>query len=504
MAGRALRLCFSFAKSLPGVSALFNRSTIDFLLFEVLQIEASCGRGRYEDHDRESLTAVLDLAEKISVDHLWTHATKSDTDEPYLKEGQVHVLPEAIEALGVLKEAGFFSAHADYERGGMQLPVSVNNACNGMIKAGNVGTHGFMSLTRAAANLLNAHGTETQKKRLMQPMLDGEFFGTMCLSEPDVGSSLGDLRTQAEPNRDGTYSIKGNKMWISGGDHDAAGNIVHLVLARLPEAPKGVKGISLFAVPKFRVNDDGSAGEWNGVSVAGLNHKMGYRGISNCLLNFGETSPSIGTLVGEPHRGLIAMFHMMNEARISVGIGAAMLGAVGYHLSLAYAKERKQGRQLSEKNLDSAPVAIINHPDVRRMLIKQKAYVEGSIAVCLYAGSLVDRIEVADDKADVQRLSDLLSVLTPIVKAWPSEFALEANKLAIQVLGGAGYTRDFPLERLYRDNRLNLIHEGTNGIQALDLLGRKALMNDSRAFTALEAEIRATCESVDAKGAFAR
>ena len=484
------------------MDSLFDRAAIDFQLFEVFGIEGLCGSGRYADHDRESLSAVLDLAQRITEEHLFTHSEKSDIQEPYLKDNQVYVLPEVIEALTELKKAGFFSAHADYEYGGMQLPVSVNNACNGMIKGGNPGTHGFMSLTRAAANLLNVYGSEEQKRLLMKPMLEGRFFGTMCLSEPDVGSSLGDLKTRAEPSGDGSYSIKGNKMWISGGDHDAAENIIHLVLARLPDAPAGVKGISLFAVPKFKVNADGDPGEHNGINVAGLNHKMGYRAISNCLLNFGETDESIGTLVGEPNRGLVAMFHMMNEARISVGTGAAMLGAAGYHLSLKYAKERRQGRRLSEKNSAASPVAIINHPDVRRMLLKQKAYVEGGLALCLYAGTLVDQQMLSDNSEEIERLADLLNVLTPIVKAWPSEFALEANKLAIQVFGGAGYTRDFPMERLYRDNRLNPIHEGTNGIQALDLLGRKAVMNEGRAFQVLEETIRADLKLSEHQGQF--
>lgn len=481
-------------KIVLSMTGIIDRDSIDFLLFDVFAVEEYCGRGRYTDHDRESLTSVLDLAQTIAENDLWPHVQKADVEEPYLKDGQVYVLPEARTSLAVLRDAGFFSAHCDYPQGGMQLPVSVNNACNGMFKGANPSTHSFMSLTRAAANLLGAHGTDEQKKNYMKPMLEGRFFGTMCLSEPDVGTSLGDLRTKARPNGDGTFSISGNKMWISGGDHDAAENIIHLVLARLPDAPAGVKGISLFVVPKFVVEHDGSLGRRNGVAVAGLNHKMGYRGISNCLLNFGESEPAIGSLVGQPHQGLSAMFHMMNEARISVGIGAAMLGSVGYRLSLSYAKERKQGRRLSDRNPASEPVTLIQHPDVRRMLMKQKVYTEGAMALCLYAGTLIDRIAVANSEQEKSGLRDLLDVLTPVVKAWPSEFGLEANKLAMQVLGGYGYSREFPLERLYRDNRLNMIHEGTNGIQALDLLGRKALMNDGRSFKALIMEIEDTVE----------
>ncbi len=474
------------------MASIIDRRTIDFLLFDVLNVSGICGHGRFSDHDQESLSAVLDLAQKIAEEDLWPHSQKTDVEEPYLENGQVRILQEVKDAQGIFREAGFFSAHCDYELGGMQLPVSVNNACNGMFKGANVAAHSYMSLTRAAANLLEVHGNEEQKKLLMLPMLQGRYFGTMCLSEPDAGSSLSDLKTRAVQKEDGTFAITGNKMWISAGDHDASENIVHLVLARLPDAPAGVKGISLFAVPKVRVETDGSLGERNGVTVAGLNHKMGYRGVSNCLLNFGESKPAVGTMVGEPNRGLTAMFHMMNEARISVGIGAAMLGSVGYRIALDYAKERRQGRRFSEKEPTSKPVAIIEHPDVRRMLMKQKVYTEGAIALCLYAGMLVDRHAVANDEAERQRLTDLLDIVTPIVKAWPSEFGLEANKLAIQVLGGYGYTRDFPVEKLYRDNRLNMIHEGTNGIQALDLLGRKAIMNNGRAFDALVKEVQET------------
>jgi alkylation response protein AidB-like acyl-CoA dehydrogenase len=322
----------------------------------------------------------------------------------------------------------------------------------------------------------------------------------MCLSEPQAGSSLGDIKTRAIPQADGSYRIVGNKMWISGGEHDLSENIVHLVLARIEGAPVGVKGISLFIVPKFRVNDDGSLGARNGVRLAGLNHKMGYRGTVNTVLNFGE-APCSGDLVGQPNQGLACMFHMMNEARIGVGMGAAMLGYAGYLFSLDYARNRPQGRLVSNKDPDSKPVPIIEHTDVRRMLLQQKAYVEGGLALCLYCARLVDEQAIAEDPKVREPLHLLLEILTPMAKAWPSEFCLEANKLAIQVLGGYGYTRDYPVERYYRDNRLNPIHEGTNGIQALDLLGRKALMHNGAALKLLLARIAATVAATrDAPG----
>ena len=474
---------------------VIDRETIDFILFDVLKAEMVCTQGRFAIHDRSSLSAVLDLAEKISSDHLWPHAELADSQEPRLVDGQVHILPAAIDALNVLRTAGFFAARADVELGGMQLPACVSNAIDGILKAGNPSTHPYLSLTRAAANLLTKFGDEQQKTLLRDPMLNGRFFGTMCLSEPNAGSSLVDIKTRAEPINDRRYSITGSKMWISGGDHDASENIVHLVLARVPGSPAGVKGISLFAVPKYRVLADGTCGEPNHVCVAGLNHKMGLRGISNCLLAFGEKGPCEGTLVGKQNEGLVAMFQMMNEARIAVGIGGAMIASAAYRFAVGYARERKQGRKLGDKKPSFDPVPIIEHPDVRRMLLRQKSYSEGAIALCLYAGQVVDRIEICVDELERRRLENVLDILTPIVKAWPSEFGLEANKLAMQVLGGYGYARDFPVERLYRDNRLNMIHEGTNGIQALDLLGRKATRNDGEAFDALCEEMRPAIRS---------
>ena len=474
--------------------SVIDRETLAFQLYDVFGLERLCA-GRFADHDRTSLDAVLDLAERISTDHLWSHAAQADREEPELVNGRTIVLPAVVDALGVLRGAGFFVAHCDYELGGMQLPATVLFACNGMMKATNPATHAYMSLTRAAANLLAVHGNEAQRKVLMQPMLEGRFFGTMCLSEPDAGSSLADIRTRAEPREDGTYAITGSKMWISGGDQNISETIVHLVLARLPDALPGPKGISLFAVPRDHVRPDGTVGGPNGVVTAGLNHKMGYRGTTNCLLSFGADAPAVGTLVGEPGAGLSCMFHMMNEARISVGIGGAMLGLAGLRLSLNYAKDRKQGRPLGVRG--NGPVPITEHPDVMRMLLRQKALAEGAMALCLWAGTLIDRAALTDDDDERERLTDLLDILTPIVKAWPSEFGLAANQDAIQVLGGYGYSREFPVERLYRDNRLNMIHEGTNGIQALDLLGRKAIANQGRALNALCREIVGSLKGLD-------
>jgi butyryl-CoA dehydrogenase len=478
-------------------SAVVNRRDLEFLLFEVLGVEALCTRARYRDHDRKSLEAALDLTIKIADEVLWRNAPKSDVDEPALVDGQVRVSREVHQGVAAMRDAGFVSAGLDYARGGMQLPAVAAQACLGVLKAADPATVGYLMLTKAAANLLDAHGSEAQKRLYMAPLYEGRYFGTMCLSEPDVGSSLADIRSRAVPAGDGTYRLRGNKMWISGGDQDISENIIHLVLAKLPDAPPGVKGISLFIVPKIRVNPDGTLGRPNDVAVAGLNHKMGFRAISNCLLNFGENNACEAHMVGPPHGGLACMFQMMNEARIGVGIGATMLGYAGYMQSLRYAKERRQGRRVDNKDPSSSPVPIIEHADVKRMLLKQKAFAEGGLLLCLTCARLLDEMATAPEAAAREHAALLLDILTPIAKAWPAEYCLEANKLAIQVHGGYGYTRDFPVERLYRDNRLNAIHEGTNGIQALDLLGRKVRLDEGRAFAALLAEIRAEASYAD-------
>jgi alkylation response protein AidB-like acyl-CoA dehydrogenase len=387
------------------------------------------------------------------------------------------------------------AAAQDYERGGMQLPVAIAQTCIALIKGANVGTQAYAGLTIAAANLILTHGSEEQKRLYAQPMLSGRFFGTMCLTEPQAGSSLADLRSRAEPAGDGSYLISGNKIFISAGDHELTENIVHLVLARLPDAPPGVKGISLFIVPKFLVNGDGSLGARNDVSLAGLIHKMGYRGTTSTMLNFGEQGRCIGYLVGEPHKGLAGMFHMMNEARIGVGLGAVMLGYTGYLHALEYAKERRQGRPVGEKDPTTPPVPLIRHADIRRMLLAQKSYVEGALSLCLYGATLVDDKRFAEDAAQREAAGGLLDLLIPIIKAWPSQFCLEANSLAIQVHGGYGYTREYPVEQFYRDNRLNPIHEGTNGIQGLDLLGRKVPQQNQANYRALLGRIRETLDA---------
>jgi len=478
-------------------SRIVNRRDLEFQLFEVLDMDSLRERPRFAQHSRETMLAAIDTALAIAEEKFAPHNRKADEHEPTFDGQGVHLIPEVKEALEAYIAAGFLSATEDFENGGMQLPATVGRACQAIFAAANVGTTAYVSLTIGNAALLTAFASPEQKQRYLKHLLSGRFFGTMALTEPHAGSSLADILTTATPNPDGTYSLRGTKIFISAGDHDLAENIVHLVLAKIPGSPPGVKGISLFIVPKYRVNDDGSLGPPNDVTLAGLFHKMGYRGTVSTQLSFGEKGECRGELVGQPNQGLTYMFHMMNGARIGVGLGAVMIGYTSYLHALDYARERPQGRPLSAKDPRSPQVPIVQHADVRRMLLAAKSYVEGGLALCLYAARLDDELDTAASP-DARRDAELLlSLLTPVVKAWPSQYCLQASDLAIQVYGGYGYTREYPVEQFYRDNRLNPIHEGTNGIQALDLLGRKALGGGGKA---LELLARAMRPDVEAAG----
>ena len=484
-------------------SKILSRRDLDFMLYEWLDVEQLTSRTRYADHSRETFDAAIDTCEQIASDLFAPHNKKNDQHEPHFDGEHVQMIPEVKAALDVFSAAGLMAAGQDYERGGMQLPVVVEKAGFAYFKGANVGTSSYPFLTIGNSNTLLKCGTPEQIETFVKPMLEGRFFGTMCLSEPQAGSSLSDIVTRAEPQADGTYRLTGNKMWISAGEHELSENIVHLVLAKVPgpdgKLIPGVKGISLFIVPKILVDADGALGERNDVVLAGLNHKMGYRGTTNCLLNFGEgkfkpqgKAGAIGYLVGEVHRGLANMFHMMNEARIGVGLGAVMLGYTGYLHALDYARTRPQGRHPLNKDPAQPQLPIIEHTDVRRMLLAQKSYVEGGLALALYCAKLVDD-ERTDPSPEARKHATLLlDILTPIAKSWPSQWCLEANNLAIQVHGGYGYTREYNVEQFYRDNRLNPIHEGTHGIQGLDLLGRKVTMQNGAAFAALKLEVHRT------------
>jgi alkylation response protein AidB-like acyl-CoA dehydrogenase len=483
-------------------SLLLSRRDLDFLLHDWLDAESLAARPRFAEHSRETFDAVLDLAAEVAAEQFAPHNKRGDAEEPTFDGHRVQLVPEVRRALDVLAGTGLIGSSMDEAVGGMQLPHLVSTACFAWFQAANPGTWAYPFLTIAAANLLRAHGTPAQIDDYVRPMVEGRFHGTMCLSEPQAGSSLADITTRAEPRPDGTHRLFGNKMWISAGEHDLGENIVHLVLAKIPGGPRGVKGISLFAVPKLL-----PGGERNDVVLAGLNHKMGYRATTNTLLNFGEGAHTpggqpgaVGQLVGPEHGGLACMFHMMNEARVGVGAGAAALGYTGYLKSLDYARTRTQGRPGTAKDAAAPPVPIIEHPDVRRMLLAQKSYAEGALALVLYCGRLLDEQRTAPTPADRDRARLLLDVLTPIAKSWPSQWCLAANDLAIQVHGGYGYTREYDVEQHYRDNRLNAIHEGTHGIQALDLLGRKVTMVGGAGLTLLRETVGTTLRRASGAG----
>ncbi|MFK8053374.1 MAG: acyl-CoA dehydrogenase [Woeseiaceae bacterium] len=476
------------------MSMIVNRRDIDFYFYDMFGLDRLLGHERYSDYDRETVEAVMDSAQQLAEELFYPFAQKLDANEPIFVDGKVEIIPEVKTALDAFSAAGFIAAGFDQESGGMQLPTMVNNAVSAMFTCANTAAASYAFLTSANARMLQACASPELIERFLPPMLEGRWFGTMCLSETQAGSSLADIKTSATPREDGGYSLVGSKMWISGGEQSISENIVHMVLARLPDAPPGVRGISLFLVPKIRVNADGSLGEWNHIALAGLNHKMGHRGTTNCLLNFGETGESIGYLVGEENQGLANMFHMMNDARIGVGLSAVMSALGGFLYSLDYATERLQGRKASAKSPELPQVPIIEHTDVKRLLMTQKVFVEGGQALIYYCSSLLDRKAVATSKEEAQRIDLLLELMTPVAKSWPSEYCLEANKLAIQVLGGYGYTRDYPVERLYRDNRLNHIHEGTHAIHGLDILGRKVRLANGAAMDLLHAEMQVTID----------
>lgn len=463
--------------------ALIPERELTFLLFEFLDTGQVLGRPRYADVSPEVIEATLASARRLATDFFAPHNARGDAQEPVFRDGKAFVIDETRAAWRAFADSGLLSAHWDEAEGGLQLPEVVLRAAMALFFGANVSSAGYPFLTIGAANLLRAFGSDELKARYLAAMGDGRFAGTMALTEPSQGSSLADIRTTAIAQADGTYRISGQKMFISGGDQDITDNIVHMVLARVQGAASGAKGISLFLVPKWLVNEDGALGERNDVVLAGLLHKMGWHGTTSTVLSFGDREGAVGFLLGEPGKGLAHMFQLMNEARIGVGLIAASLAYAGFAESLAYARERPQGRLPSSRGAASAQVRLVEHADVRRLLLAQKAYAEGALALCLYASALFEDQHTHPDAAQRDRAARLLDVLTPVVKSWPAKYGCAANDLAIQVLGGAGYTRDYPLEQLYRDQRLNPIHEGTEGIHGIDLLGRKVVLQNGAGFT---------------------
>jgi alkylation response protein AidB-like acyl-CoA dehydrogenase len=491
------------------MNELIDRRLLGFLLYDWLQADQLAARPRYAEHSRDSFEAMLGAANALALKAFAPVNRKADLTEPAFEGERVILIPEIKQALDAFVAGGFSGMAADAELGGLQLPQVIEKACFAHFTCASIALAGYPFLSTGNANLIAAHGSAVQVDAFARPQIAGRFYGTMCLSEPQAGSSLSDIATRAVFEGESVfgprYRLTGSKMWISGGEHELGENIIHLVLAKIPNddgsLPAGTKGISIFIVPRVLVNADGALTERNDIALAGLNHKLGYRGTVNALLNLGEgkfkpegRAGAIGYRIGAPGQGLAIMFHMMNEARIGVGLGAAMLGYAGYRYALQYARERPQGRPVgpSGKDPKQPQVPIIRHADIKRMLLAQKAYAEGALALNLYCAWLVDEQKTAADPGERERAQQLLDILTPIAKSWPSQWCLEANSLAIQVLGGYGYTREYPVEQHWRDNRLNMIHEGTHGIQALDLLGRKVVQDNGALFKRLWVEVQAT------------
>lgn len=468
-----------------------------FLMFEVHPIQDLFQLPRFAHLDNEQVTMMVDAAKALADRDMYPYFRLFD-EQPvrYLGNGEVWTHPQLKTIVQNAAEQSWIGGTADFDKGGMQLPWMVYNAAHHLFQAANNNTQGYLALTGGAAGLIGAFGSQDLVDTYLPHMYEGRWQGTMALTEPQAGSALSDVATSAAPTDQGYYHIKGQKIFISGGQHMACDNFVHLTLARIEGAPPGTKGISLFVVPKFRPTADGGL-EPNDVFCAGDFQKMGQRGYATTHLVYGEQGNCRGWLVGEPHKGLSYMFQMMNEARIGVGLTAASVSMAAYYASLQYAKERPQGRRISEKDPTKPPVPIIQHADVQRMLLTQKAIVEGALCLAMACNKLADMAHAAEGEAQREAWL-LLEILTPIMKTYASEQGNRSTSLALQIYGGYGYTVDFPAQQYYRDLRIMSLYEGTTGIQSLDLLGRKVTMENGKAAQSLVKSILATTQSAAA------
>jgi alkylation response protein AidB-like acyl-CoA dehydrogenase len=466
-----------------------SERNIKFLLYEVHEAESLTAYPYYSEHNREIFDLVLDTALKMSRELLYPCLQEMDKEAPALENGTVKVHPAVRDLMREWGEGGWIGSSFPYEFEGQQLPLIITIACNFIFAAANFSSTGFPLLTAGAAHLILSFGSEKLIETYVPNMVGGRWQGTMALTEPQAGSSLSDITTQAEPTDEGYYTIRGQKIFISAGDHNGADNVVHLMLARIKGAPAGVKGISLFLVPKMVPKEDGTL-EPNDISVATVYHKMGYRGCPITQLSIGDNGGCRGYLVGEPHRGLKYMFQMMNEARLAVGMQATAIATAAYYASLEYARERPQGRKLTSKDPTLPQIPIMEHADVRRMLLFQRSVVEGALSVILQCAKYSDLTQ-EEDEAKKERSALLLDLLTPVAKSYPSEMGILSVSQGLQVLGGYGYCSEFPLEQYFRDIRIHAIHEGTTGIQGMDLLGRKVVMQNGKAMFAYLEELQA-------------
>ena len=496
----------------------FSKRNLQFLLYEVFDAESLTKYEYFQDHARETFDMVLDSAEQISEKLLKPLLTEMDRKEPQLVDGKIKIHAGMFPILKKFGEDGWINAGFSYDEGGQQIPSTVLSSAAFIFQAANYSSSVFPFLTSGAANLIRSFGSQELKEMFTPKMYTGEWQGTMALTEPDAGSSLSDITTSAElTENESIYKIKGQKIYISAGDHDGCENVIHLMLAKIKGGPLGAKGISLFVVPQKRIEETGESRKEihdydnksehqtsnikhrlinNDVITAGVYHKMGYKGAPIAHLMVGSNDNTFGYLVGEPHKGLIYMFQMMNEARIGVGMNATAIGTAAYYASLEYARERPQGRIISDKDHSKPQVQIIRHADVKRMLLFQKAVVEGSLSLLVQCSMLSDLAHVTEGE-EKENYDLLLDLLTPIAKSYPSEMCCLTTSAAVQILGGAGYTTDFPVEQFYREARIHPIHEGTTAIHGLDLLGRKIILKNGKSLMLLVAEIMKTIEQAN-------
>lgn len=466
----------------------FSKKNVNFLLYDVHDVESLTGHSYFADHNKETFDMTIDSATQIAENLMFPFLKDVDKNQPELKDGKVVVHPSIKNYLKAVGESGIIGADFDYENGGAQMPVTITSAVGYILMSANNGMM-YTGLTAGGARLIASFGSEELKKQYVENMITGKWQGTMCLTEPQAGSSLSDITSSAEPLENGTYKIRGQKVFISAGDHDATDNIIHLFLARIKGAPKGTKGISLFVVPKYRLD-----GTDNDVTSMGIYHKLGQKGVPAMHLGFGDRNDDcIGYLVGEPNKGLSYMFQMMNEARIGVGLTGVSITSAAYYAALEYAKERPQSRRLNAKTaLDTPQIPIIQHPDVKRMLLFQKSVVEGALSLLLETSKYFDLSEASDDPEEKANAHLLVELLTPIAKTFPCEYGVLSISNAVQCFGGYGFTEDFPVEQYYRDIRITPIYEGTTGIQSQDLLGRKVMLAGGKPMQLLAAEISKT------------
>lgn len=475
------------------MALFYSKKDLYFQLFENLNCVQLTEIPFFGDHSEETFKLILDAAAQIAEQNLYPILAEMDKNEPILVDGKIKIHPQMKGIVEKFGADGWINATFPYQDGGQQVPWMIYLAAGFILQAANYSASVFPFLTTGAANLIRSFGSQKLIETFTPLMYAGKWQGTMALTEPDAGSSLADLITTAYRTEDPTvFKIKGQKIYISCGDHDACENFIHLLLARIEGAPAGTKGISLFIVPQKRIGN----GESNDVLTQGIYHKMGYKGAPIAHLMLGSDDGCEGYLVGEPNQGLGYMFQMMNEARLGVGMNAVAIATAAYQKSLTYAKERPQGRKISEKDLSKPQIPIIQHADVKRMLLFQKSITEGSLALVLYCAQLSDRIVHETDQTVKNELENLLNLLTPVAKSYPSEMGVLSTSAAVQILGGAGYTTDFAIEQYFRDARIHPIHEGTTGIQGLDLLGRKLLAQDGLGWKIWQKEISNTLKVI--------